>query len=189
MDPYTFTGTAGDFITLTVGETAGFAGSIDAQLTLIAPSGANEALFDASAQQNVTLAESGTYVIRVTANNFVSTGSYNVSLEGLDPATPGSPVVTKGGVTSDGIGSAAEVDVFTYAGTNGESLTITLTETAGFSGSIDARVTLFAPSGAVVTSFDSTAQQTVNLTENGTYVLRVNANNFVSTGSYDLGLQ
>ena len=185
VDLYTFTGTAGDLINLGIGETAGFAGSIDAQLTLIAPSSANEALFDASAQQKITLAESGTYVIRVTANNFVSSGSYNVNLEGLFPQSPDAVAMTYGDLVSGGIGVAAEVDLYTFTGTAGDLINLGIGETAGFAGSIDAQLTLIAPSSANEALFDASAQQKITLAESGTYVIRVTANNFVSSGSAD----
>ena len=48
--------------------------------------------------------------------------------------------------------------------------------------------TLFAPSGAPVVSFVAQGQQQITLSESGTYVVQVRANNFAGTGTYNLGL-
>ena len=50
-------------------------------------------------------------------------------------------------------------------------------------------MTVLAPSGTEVITFDSNAQQQLTLPETGMYLIRLNANNLVSTGSYNLGLE
>ncbi len=51
-------------------------------MSLIAPSHTVVDVFDANGQRDFTLEETGTYVLRVNANNFVTTGSYSVGLSG-----------------------------------------------------------------------------------------------------------
>ena len=90
------------------------------------------------------------------------------------------------------IDAAAEAEFYTLTGQANDVITLTLVETSnwgGTAGSADARLTLFAPSGAEVVTFDSNGQQQVTLPESGTYIVRIQANNLVSTGSYDLGLE
>ena len=87
---------------------------------------------------------------------------------------------------------AGEVDLITFTGNTNEVVTLTLVETSnwgGLQGRNDARVTLFTPSAVPLGFFDSDGQQQFALPNGGTYVIRLNANNLVSTGSYDLGLQ
>ncbi len=84
----------------------------------------------------------------------------------------------------------AEADFYTLTGQADDVITLALVETSNWGlASNDARLTLFAPSGAQVITFDSNGQQEVTLPESGTYVVRVQANNLVSTGSYDLELE
>jgi hypothetical protein len=191
VDLYTFTGTAGQFITVTLAETAGFGGFGQApRVNLIAPSNTVvDPRFDANAQHNYKLTETGTYVLRVNANDFVGAGSYSLSLECISPPSPDAVAIGYGSLVSGGI-VAAEVDLFTFTGTAGHFVTVTLAETAGFGGFGQApRVCLIAPSNAIVDCFDANAQRNYALTETGTYVLRVNANDFVGAGSYSLGLE
>jgi hypothetical protein len=141
-----------------------------------------------------TLPETGTYVLRVYANNLVSTGDYNLGLESILPTPVSQGALTCDGSTiSESITQAGEVDLFTFSGTSGQDVTLTLTETSnwgGFQGGNDVRGLLYAPSGAAVgNAFDSDAQVQLTLPANGTYVLRVTANNLVSTGTYDVACQ
>ncbi|MGH7466576.1 MAG: hypothetical protein ACRENP_01175 [Longimicrobiales bacterium] len=74
VDPYTFAGQAGQTILLTLGETAGFFGSVaSARVTLLAPSGAQVATFTSNGQQRLTLQQTGNYRITVNASNLVAT--------------------------------------------------------------------------------------------------------------------
>jgi uncharacterized protein YjdB len=198
VDQYTFEGTAGDLISLMLVETTdwgGFQGGNDARGILYAPSGAEVGgVFDSNIMPEYTLPETGTYVLRVYANNLVSTGDYNLGLESILPTPVSQGALTCDGSTiSESITQAGEVDLFTFSGTSGQDVTLTLTETSnwgGFQGGNDARGLLYAPSGAAVgNAFDSDAQVQLTLPANGTYVLRVTANNLVSTGTYDVACQ
>ena len=79
-DFFSFTGNSGEVLDLTLTETSNWGdafGSNDAQLTLFSPTAVEVILFDSTAQQQITLEETGTYLIRIKANNLVSAGSYN----------------------------------------------------------------------------------------------------------------
>ncbi len=56
-------------------------GRNDARLTLFSPTGVEVILFDSNAQQQITLVETGTYLLRIQANNLTSTGFYELGLE------------------------------------------------------------------------------------------------------------
>ena len=168
----------------------------DARGLLFAPSG--EAVgnaFDSNVQVTRTLPETGTYVVRVNANNLVSTGSYNLGLEcRKSPVAQVNGTLTCGTLLAGSITEAGEVDLLTFTGTAGQVVDLTLVETSAWGGvagiSNDARGQLFAPSGdAVGGAFDSNTQVTHTLPETGTYIVRINANNLVSTGSYNLGME
>ena len=95
-----------------------------------------------------------------------------------------------GDLISGSIDAAAEADFYTLTGQADDVITLALVETSNWGlSSNDARLTLFAPEGAKVISFDSNGQQQITLPESGTYVVRITAENFVTTGTYDLGLE
>ena len=91
------------------------------------------------------------------------------------------------------IGTAGQVDFFTFSGTMGATVDLTLVRTEGWpfyfsDGSPSA--TVFAPSGANVVSFQATPStlNPLTLLETGTYVVRITANTLVATGTYNIGL-
>ncbi len=139
--------------------------------------------------------EKGTYVVQLIVND----GELNSVPNTVVIMTEKDPDGTElfcGSLNPGFIEEDGEVDQFFFKGQVGQVIDLTLVETSNWSGSLgsgrtsnDARGTLFAPSGAEVGQFDSNTQQTFTLTENGTYVIRVNANNLVSTGTYNLGME
>jgi len=109
-------------------------------------------------------------------------------------ATFAPPTVTScGALITASLDAAGEVDEFSFDGSAGSIIKITLVETSNFggpNGSVDARGLLIAPSGAPVGSvFDSNAQVQFTLPETGTYAIQVNASNLVTPGSYDLTVE
>ena len=131
-------------------------------------------------------------MIKINANNLVSTGAYNLGLECLNPLSPGAVVLGCGSLEGGSIEQSGEVDFFTFSAQTGNEVFLTLTETPDWGGAFGgnaAHLTVFAPSGAEVVTFDSTQQQRLTLAETGTYVIKINANNIVSTGAYNLGLE
>jgi hypothetical protein len=175
-------------------ETVSFGGPFgenDAQATLFAPSGAQLGMFDSTVQQRFTLAESGAYVIKVNANTLLNTGSYNLGLERLKPLGPIDGTLSCGNTVARSITQQGEVQLFTFAAGTNAQVTISLVETVSFGGPFgenDARATLFGPSGAQLAFLDSDSQQQFTLGESGTYIIQVNANTLLHTGSYDLSL-
>jgi hypothetical protein len=146
--------------------------------------------FSANTQQQITLPENGTYIIRVRANTLVNTGSYNLGVECLQPLdSPIEAVLSCGDLASGSIDASGEVDLYTLTGQAGDMILLTLTETGGFPGGSAPQLTLFSPSLEVVDTFNANTQQQITLPENGTYIIRVRANTLVNTGSYNLGVE
>ncbi len=193
VDLITFSGQTGQVVDLTLVLTAGFDSfrSVLPRVTLFSPTGAQLDSFDANVQKTYTLPESGTYLIRVNANNLFHTGSYNLGLECRRPLGPVDGTLSCGSLLSGTIEAPGEVDLITFSGQTGDVVDLTLVLTAGFDSfrSVLPRVTLFSPTGAQLDSFDANVQKTYTLPESGTYLIRVNANNLVATGSYNLRLQ
>ena len=55
---------------------------------MFAPSGAAVGSLRSNSQATFTLPEAGTYVIRVSATNLATTGSYNLNFECMCPSGP-----------------------------------------------------------------------------------------------------
>jgi hypothetical protein len=119
------------------------------------------------------------------AKNLADAGSYAVSWHCLVPPSPVVAVLVCGSGASGSLEAPAEADLFTFSGQAGAKVQVTLTRTAGFSGL--ARAQVFAPSGAVVHTFDSDGAPEIALSETGVHVIRVQARNLVDSGGYDLG--
>ena len=87
IDVFTFTGQAGDVILLTTAETSGFTGyGDDVITTLYSPSAMEVARYRTVSNGNqvqVTLPETGTYVIDIWSIRYTPTGTYNLGLEQL----------------------------------------------------------------------------------------------------------
>ncbi len=186
VDEYTFTASAGDIVSIALAQITGFDAGIQARAVLFDPNGTEIQNWLANAQPEYTLPSTGTYLIQIQAENVHRTGTYALGLEGVSPVTPGATALTLGATHSGTIDAPADVDVLTFAGTSGSSVTITLTHTGGFTAGARARVTLFSPAGAQVLEFDATGSQQVTLGATGTFVVQVKAANGVTTGSYDI---
>jgi hypothetical protein len=190
-DLYTFSGASGESILIAITEDAGFSSSVP-NMAVFSPSGTvvNGTTYNANTQARFDLTESGTYVIRVRANTLVHTGTYSLGLERILPsAAVVDAAMVYGDLIQATIDARGETDLYTFSGASGESILIAITEDTGFSSSVP-NMAVFSPSGAVVngTTYNANTQARFDLTESGTYVIRVRANTLVHTGTYSLGL-
>jgi hypothetical protein len=105
--------------------------------------------------------------------------------------TPPSPSLNYGDLVTGTISAAGEEDIYTFTGEAGESILIAITEDDGFSGSAVPWFAVYSPTGAMVngTGYSANTQRRFDLSEDGTYVIRVIASNLISTGTYSLGLE
>ena len=191
VDQYTYAGSAGGVVTLTLSDTSGFFpdGGVVAEAVLFDPTGKSILTFSANSQQQVTLAVTGKYLVQVFANNLVYTGTYNLGIVCRNPLTPSS-ALSCGGIANGTIKQAAQVDQYTYAGSSGSVVTLTLSDTSGFfpDGGVVAEAVLFDPTGKSILTFSANSQQQVTLGVTGTYLVQAFTNNLVYTGTYNLGL-
>src|SRR5207247_1870451 len=115
--------------------------------------------FDANSQQQLTLPETGTYVIQIRSNFFVGTGSYSLGLECLLPTSPVDATLACGTLLSDRrIDASAQVDQITFSGQANERKTLTLTA-SGFPFQLTSIPTRRSSDAVVVTTFDANSQQ------------------------------
>ncbi|MCP4408482.1 MAG: hypothetical protein GY807_12100, partial [Gammaproteobacteria bacterium] len=188
-DIFTFTADADNVVSITLSETSGFTGTINARVALFSPQGGRLGLFDSNSQRQFTLVDSGGYVLQINADNLTATGTYTLGLECLIPPSPDAVALNCGDLLSGSIEAVSEVDLFTFTAVAGDTVSITLSETDGFTGFINARATLFSPQGGRLGLFDSNSQRQFTLADSGSYIIQVNADNLTGTGAYNLGLQ
>jgi len=183
VDYYTFSGTAGDASILTVGW---LTGGGRPRIIVNAPSGAEVLNFLGSSQQALALPESGTYTVRVQADNLVNGNTYALGYECLLPLGPVDGTLANGDVIASGIANSAEVDFYTFTGSTGNVQILTL---AWLTGGGRPRAIVYAPSGVIIDNFLGTAQKTLTLPETGVYTIQIQADNLVNGNTYNLGLE
>lgn len=189
VNVYTFSGQSGDRVLLTLVQTGGFALGVGARATVLTPGGAQFDAFNSNGQRNLTLPESGTFIVYVNATNLFHAGTYNLGFERLNPLGPVAGNLNPGDLLSGGLTASAQVDVYTFSGQSGSQVLLTLVQTSGFALGVGARATVIAPSGVQVDAFNSNAQRTLTLGESGTYIVHVNATNLFHAGTYNIGRQ
>ena len=184
---YTFEGTAGDTIDVSfVWLTGFFAEGVDANIW--SPTNAYVGTVQGTSTQSFALGETGTYVIRVNARQVAGTGSYTLGLWCRFPTPePVAADLTYGDQVTGSLATPGEFHYYTFEGMNGETIDLTLVWLTGFfAEGVDANV--WSPTNAYVGTVQGTSAGSFELTETGTYLVRVNARQTSGTGTYRLGL-
>src|SRR2546422_249734 len=116
VDQFTFSCQNNDRVTLTLASVGFSVGSgASATATVFSPSAAVVVTFNANGQQQVTLPETGTYVIQVRASNVVNLTPYNTSRDCMLQTNPFYATLPCGALVSKSIDSPAQVDQFTFS--------------------------------------------------------------------------
>ena len=189
-DTYTFTANAGDAVSVTLGDAANT--SFDPHLQLFGPNGslvAEDAANVGAEVDLLDLAQSGTYTIAARDLGDDNTGSYAVTMVRV----PGAQVVDadSGPITTNqrrtGTISVGDMDVYTFTAAAGDTVSVTLADTANTS--FDPLLRVFAPDGSLA------GQDTANvgaeldlsdLAQGGTYYVVARDLGDDNTGSYAL---
>jgi hypothetical protein len=187
VDQLTFSGQAGQRVTLTLVLTDGFFART-ATATVFSPTRVEVIRFNANSQQQLTLGETGTYIIQIRASDLVATGSYNIGLECLQPLAPIDATLGCGALLSGTLETPGEVDQITFAGQADQRVTLTMVLTSGFFART-ATATVFSPTRATVITFNANSQHQLTLEETGTYVIQIRASDLVAIGGYTVGLE
>jgi len=196
VDLYAFSGQAGQIISLAIASAGGFSSnptaSNSATLTVFTPSGTALGTIRSNGIANFTLPTTGIYVVRVSATNLATAGSYNVSRQCLLPVPSPAPPLQCGAVQPGTFTAAAEVDLYSFSGQAGRIISLAIASTGGLSSnptaSNSAALTLFAPSGTALGTIRSNSLANFTLPATGTYVVRVSATNLAQPGSYNVSL-
>ncbi len=203
VDEYTFTATAGNIVTLSLSET-----HLGSRATIYAPTGEKVKLYSALLGNRVTEVtaghkvvseplQSGTYVIQVFDDNYADIGDYQLSLEGLVPASADAVLLTPGEFKTGDI-VPGEVDAYKFAGTGGDIVTVSLSDAkSGSSNQLWAE--LYSPSGQNVeklpgTNGPSEVENGMKVVyrlpaETGTYVIQVYDYDYTDSEAYGVAFE
>jgi len=181
-------GSAGDQISVTLAQTTGFNEFQPATTSIYTPTGEKLVTFSANSERTLTLEEAGTYVMRIFANDNVGTGDYAIGLECLVPPSMDVVSISCGGSVQTTIGTAAETDLYSFTGSAGNQVSVTLTQTSGFDLFHPVVASIYTPTGAELVTFSADNQKALTLDETGTHVMRIYASGYTGKGGYVLSL-
>lgn len=185
IDCYSFTGTAGDVVSIAESEPT--QPQFNTCWRLRRPDTVIVGTPECSGQRNVTLPTTGSYTIEVFDNSASgdgdATGVYNLGYAVVSNAANACATAIGCGDTASGIlGAETESDMYAFAAVAGEIASITANDADG---SIVVGFELYGPTGTSVVKSTS-GQRTVTLPDSGTYTIRVFENGDDGTGAYNV---
>ncbi len=173
---YTFDANAGESVTLlALGQ------SMNAVADVYSPTGSRVGGSTNNFSGPINLASTGTYTIRVRADNSESTGSYAISLSFLTGQC-GTQLIW-GLPTTNTVSSLAEVDSYTFSGNAGETVAIYAPGSSNFT----TAAFVAGPSGMIIANWVN-GGTSIDLASTGTYTVGVYSFYFAGTGPYSLTL-
>src|SRR3989475_323484 len=157
LDQWSFTATQGDYIALSMGEVAPTSAVFQPWIRLVSPTGALlAASIGASAVQiAVTAPTNGTYTVIVGTNDGVGrnndTGSYLLTLA-KGPGAFATSTGDEGGALTNGVNQAGtiylgDLDQWSFSATQGQGVTVTMSEVAPASAGFQPWIRLVSPTG------------------------------------------
>ena len=189
QDIFTFAAEAGDTVTISLVQTAAVDPTFAAFGHLFDPTGAGPRPIIGGIN-NVPITQTGTYTLRIFDLRNTGRGSYSVRLFWLLPLAKqcGDRVPLGCGQLSAGtINTPLEQDHFTFAAEAGDTVTISLVQTAAVDPTFAAFGHLFGPTGAgprpIIGGINN-----VPITQTGTYTLRIFDLHNTGRGSYSVRL-
>jgi hypothetical protein len=189
QDQYTFVGSAGDVVTLTLVQTA----AVDPAFTAVVTLGGPGTNYSRTSGVNFhTLPASGVYTLTVHDVYNTGRGSYLFRLGWALPLSKqcGDRTAMVCGQEVEGsIAEQLELDLFTFSGLQGNVFTLTLVELADIDIGFQAHGRLLAPDGSEIRFLATGSTITVDLPVTGTYTLAVHdLGNYRRRGTYSLRL-
>lgn len=172
MDSYTFSGMAGEAVTLIMDEPQSSYG----QMYFYRPDGSYWTY--ANNLAHLTLPESGTYTLVVRYSNITQAGSYKLHyVLGGDQVENG---LIESGNTYPGTLDVYDMDSYQFEGEAGDAITLIMDESASSYG----QLYLYRPDGSYWTYGNNLLH--VTLPETGTYTLIARFSTITQTGDYDI---
>lgn len=183
-DSFTFAGNPGDIITLRLTGTW----TTSPRLQLFSPGGTQLKNLTGQAVRvdTLPLPIGGSYVLRVSDDNNVDTGSYSLHLQRIVGPAGATPIVY-GQTLQDSVMLRTEIRAYTFPGVAGEVISALLASSWNNS----PRLELYDPAGTLRRRVDGQTVRidTLRLTSTGTYTVFVLDNDGLQTGTFGLHLE
>jgi hypothetical protein len=192
-DRFTFFGEQGDVITFTIVEVGEVEQGFIVSGAVYAPSTMPGFTFRTliAGTQNVTrLPETGTYSVDMFDYIGANRGTYALRIGWLLPSSKqcgDRATVSCGQAVSGAIATPLEHDIFMFSGQQGQSVMLTLTQTAGFTQGLPFGERL-SPSGAYLGTLTPSFPAVATLAETGNYVVAIHDNINKGVSTYTLRL-
>ncbi len=214
VDQYTYAGTAGQVISVALYGPLGCSCSGNATISadIYSPGGQYltsvttayyggcNCLYNGGAT-TLTLTNSGTYTILVHAAAYNASGAYSLSLQSVEGGTCSKPI-SCGQTIGSNTTFDAEMDTYSYVGTSGQVVSVSMYGPLGCACSINMPISadIYSPGGQYLTSVTTAyyggcnclyngGATTLTLTNSGTYTILVHAAAYNASGAYSLSLQ
>ena len=179
MDAYSYTGSAGQMVSLAFYWSNGNYG-IPGTVDVYSPSGqwvTNVTVSGNGAAANWTLPSSGTYTLLVHATSYNVTSGYALSIQTTTGGGCNSSAISCGQTVNTNTIHPSQMDAYGFGYGGG----ITIFTFSGYSG---ARFDLYDPSGNKMFTGTSGSAINTNLATAGTYTLVVHDASYAGTGNY-----
>ena len=181
---YSFTGAAGDMVTIRAARTSGSTLNFNLTLELYAPDGT--LIGNAGWQLDKTLGINGTYLVIVRDDNISDTGGYEVTWEKVNTVPTDAAIhLDPGQVAVGTIGTAPSSPAwgyYSFTGAAGDVVTVRAARTSGSTLNFNLSLELYGPDGTRIGT--AAWQVDSTLPADGTYLIIVRDDNTSDTGNY-----
>jgi hypothetical protein len=182
VDTWTFKGSSGQTVEIMTSSTPSQGWLFSAYTDLYSPSGTLIRGFWPGSNIRVNLNQTGTYSLKVRDTYSSYTGSYNIGMETLKPASPDAKTLTSGRQVSGTLNSGIQKDQWIIDVAKGKKLRVALSGT-GHDRGYRVYLDIYSPSGELVGGmWDGTNTFTFN--KSGKYILQVRETYGFYRGSY-----
>jgi hypothetical protein len=193
LNGYTFNASAGDIITILMGEMIDCYG-FSPQLDLIEPNG-TRAYFTGSESAVINakkLSETGTYMLIARSSSGYAEGMYGLTMlnnsNTLENDSQDSAVAIKSGDVKNGSISKGDLDAYIFQADAGDAVNIVMSE-VGDNGDFDPQVELVEPDGTLTSVWNAgSAELNKTLSKAGTYMIIARERQGNQEGTYTLKL-
>jgi hypothetical protein len=190
FDAFTFTGTAGHRLIVTGVETGG--GGHNTLMSVYPPGGGGYESYNSANQFDLQLLQTGTYTLVIEDSGNDNTGTYTLSMVDVTsgPYTDGGDLdggaMTSADVKTGTMSGVGDMDVFTFAGTNGNRVLIDAVATGG--AGFNTTIFLYPPNGGAYLTYTGGDRLDVQLTSTGTWAIVIDDNATDTPGDYSMSL-
>jgi hypothetical protein len=186
-DTFRFSGTDGERIVI---QGSWQSGALRPCVTLVSPDTSQLSMCNNAFTNRIdtTLSLTGTYSIIIHDWFGTSTGTYGLALERVFPPSAGTLPIQYGETMNEEINLGGDIDLFSFEGTENDSIIITASWIAG---SLRPCIELFPPEGDVIKTCNNAFTNSINtkLNTTGTYSVLIYDWFGTSIGEYSLNIQ